>query len=911
MYNFVLDSISNMSNVEAEENGKPFCIDRAKQSRATCKKCKQKCPQGELRIAKLMSNPFGTGKMKSWHHVSCIFEQFVKQKITTKRIESAEDIDGWDLLSSEDKKEIIGKIEECNNNLEAKYGVKIFPKKIDVAQSEPSSSASSNNVIFDGKSSIHRDCYFREFRRLVAAISNVSSYLDKTKLVHDMFTKGSDGGGFKDDVTLWCKLLLPGVIKRIYNLHNKQLIKLFSRIFGTDHTSMLKHLEQGDIGETIQCFFEQSKKVKPANKSILTVIEVEKFLKELSKLTREEEQIDHFHTIISRCTGNDLKVIIRLIRHDLRMNAGPKHILQGIHSDAYEMYQSSRDLEVVVNKCLGSKSSDKTVKANVTIMTPCLPMLAEPCKSIEQAMIKCPNGMYSEIKYDGERVQVHKMGSEFKYFSRSLKPVLPHKVAHFENYIPKAFPHGKDLILDSEILMIDTNTGKPLPFGTLGVHKKNKFKDATVCLFVFDCIYFNGETLTDKPLKDRKQILKDNMTEIPNHIVFSEMQVIHDPEDLKQMIARVLKEGLEGLVLKDTYSLYEPGKRHWLKVKKDYLFEGAMADSADLIVLGAWYGSGKKGGMMSVFLMGCYDPYTQKFYTVTKVHTGHDDETLDRLQSELDMVKISCDAAKVPKWLDCNKTMIPDFVASDPKKQPVWEISGAEFTRHEVHTADGISIRFPRITKIRDDKTWDTATNLQELQSLFKKSKECTDINLLLKNSPNRKKKGTEDNDCSLPSKKLKQTSLDQEPKHTKQNTILSLTPRNNVHKPSLSTSPKANKRKLVAIENTLPDYFTGIKVLLEKGVKSKHHRWLRYFVAFGGKILDPENWRDTTHMLHLKDFTAEMLPADLNVKHVTADWIKDSVLKAEVQTENFYSVYLEPKYNYCVPVHETCETLF
>lgn len=44
-------------------------------------------------------------------------------------------------------------------------------------------------------------------------------------------------------------------------------------------------------------------------------------------------------------------------------------------------------------------------------------------------MKKCPNGMFSEIKYDGERVQVHKKGDHFSYFSRSLKPVLPHKVS--------------------------------------------------------------------------------------------------------------------------------------------------------------------------------------------------------------------------------------------------------------------------------------------------------------------------------------------------------------------------------------------------------------------------------------------------------------------------------------------------
>lgn len=107
--------------------------------------------------------------------------------------------------------------------------------------------------------------------------------------------------------------------------------------------------------------------------------------------------------------------------------------------------------------------------------------------------------MLAEVKYDGERVQVHKKGNEFRYFSRSLKPVLPHKVNIplrlsldflirkmytclfsfqvnlFKNYIPKAFPDGDDLILDSEILMIDTKTGQPLPFGTLGIHKVRLF----------------------------------------------------------------------------------------------------------------------------------------------------------------------------------------------------------------------------------------------------------------------------------------------------------------------------------------------------------------------------------------------------------------------------------------------------
>ena len=111
---------------------------------------------------------------------------------------------------------------------------------------------------------------------------------------------------------------------------------------------------------------------------------------------------------------------------------------------------------------------------------------------------------------------------------------------------------------------------------------------------------------------------------------------------------------------------------------------------------------------------------------------GHDDATLDRLQDELggNMTKIKQDFNSVPHWMNCYRQMVPDFVVKDPKKSPVWEITGAEFSKADIHTADGISIRFPRVTKIRDDKDWKTATSLNQLKQLFETSKQATDISL-------------------------------------------------------------------------------------------------------------------------------------------------------------------------------------
>ncbi|XP_074045031.1 DNA ligase 3 isoform X2 [Macrotis lagotis] len=746
-----------------------YCVDYAKRSTAGCKKCKEKIVKGVCRIGKVVPNPFSEsgGDMKEWYHIKCMFEKLQRARASTKKIEDLTELEGWEELQDPEKDQISEHIAALSSKAvstptkKATVQAKLTPTGQVVSPHKGTSPMNTNPRKFSGftaKPGIskgpspnptptlsarkcdpkHKDCLLREFRKLCAMVADKPSYNVKTQIIQDFLHKGSGGDGFHGDVYLTVKLLLPGVIKSVYNLNDKQIVKLFSRIFNCSQDDMVRDLEQGDVSETVRVFFEQSQSFPPAAKSLLTIQEVDEFLLKLSKLTKEDDQQNVLQDIASRCTANDLKCIIRLIKHDLKMNSGAKHVLDALDPNAYEAFKASRNLQDVVERVLANQQESekapgmkRTLSVQAALMTPVQPMLAEACKSIDYAMKKCPNGMFSEIKYDGERVQVHKKGDQFSYFSRSLKPVLPHKVAHFKDYIPQAFPGGQSMILDAEVLLIDTKTSRPLPFGTLGVHKKAAFQDANVCLFVFDCIYFNDISLMDRPLCERRKFLHDNMVEIPNRILFSEMKHVTRASDLADMINRVIREGLEGLVLKDVKGTYEPGKRHWLKVKKDYLNEGAMADTADLVVLGAFYGQGNKGGMMSIFLMGCYDPSSQKWCTVTKCSGGHDDATLARLQDELDMVKISKDPNKIPSWLKINKNYYPDFIVPDPKKAPVWEITGAEFSKAEAHTADGISIRFPRCTRIRDDKDWKSATNLPQLKELYQLSKEKADFTVV------------------------------------------------------------------------------------------------------------------------------------------------------------------------------------
>uniref|UniRef100_A0A8C1CBT1 DNA ligase n=1 Tax=Cyprinus carpio carpio TaxID=630221 RepID=A0A8C1CBT1_CYPCA len=841
-----------------------YCVEYAKRGTAGCKKCKDKIMKGLVRIGKIVPNPFSesAGEMKEWYHVKCIFEKLERARATTKKIDDITELEGWEELQDDDKELINKHVSELaakgNSTPKKKVQAKLnnsgqlsapladptvnAPRKFSgftASKAGSSSSSPGPSPLCDPN---HKDCLLREFRKLCAIVAEKSGYNAKTEIIRDFLTKGSGGDKFRGDLYLTVKLLLPGVVKNVYNLNDKQIVKLFSRILNCSQDEMVQDLEQGDVSETVRIFFEQSKFFPPAAKSLLTIQEVDASLSRLSQLTKEDDQQAELQDIAKMCTGNDLKCYIRLVKHDLKINSGAKHVLDAVDPNAYDAFKASRNLGDVIDRVLRNQQDAsngtgprKILSVEASLMTPVQPMLAEACKSIEYAMKKCPNGMYSEIKYDGERVQVHKNDNHFSYFSRSLKPVLPHKVAHFKDFIPQAFPGGHSMILDAEVLLIDTKTSKPLPFGTLGVHKKAAFQDAQVGLFVFDCIYFNGISLMDKPLCERRKFLHDNMVEVPNRILFSEMKHVTRAADLAEMITRVIREGLEGLVLKDIKGHYEPGKRHWLKVKKDYLNEGAMADTADLVVLGAFYGKGSNGGIMSSFLMGCYDPESRKWCTVTKCSGGYDDATLARLQKELDVIKIGKDPSKIPGWLKIVKNYYPDFIIRDPEKAPVWEITGAEFSKSEMHTADGISIRFPRCTRMRDDKDWKTATNLQQLKELYRISKENCDFDLTA--GPSK----TSQNDKSSSGGE------------------------------SGGSSPSASH----GASTTLLDIFTGVKLYLPDSVQ-EFEKLRRYFLAYDGDLVPVYDSVSATHTL---GETEDDSPA----QRVTSNWIWECIRKRRV----------------------------
>jgi DNA ligase 3 len=842
--------------------------------------------------------------MKSWYHVDCFFD--LKKAKNTKTMTCSGDVDGWELLSSDEKQMIIKKI----------------------GSEFKESSSPVKKAVAESLSSDCNDNKFSEFQRIVRRIANEPSYTSKSNILQRFLQvvrserklkKGiaiktfcsfqGTGKKFEGDVELWLRLLIPKDQKRVYNLQDKQIVKIFVTIFRSDHQDMTDDVaETGDVSETVAKFFEKSRKVKPVDNSTLSLQEVDEFLEELQNLTQEAQQVKHFETIIEKCSIGDLRTIVRLIKHDLKMNCGARHVLDAIHVDAYAAFQKSRNLKNIIKDFTGDKS--KTTKTSgLRVMTAISPMLAEPCKDFEKAIKKYPEGFYSEIKYDGERVQIHKEGDDFKFFSRNLKPVMDHKVKDIEKYLPKAFPHGNDLIIDSEILMVDTKTDQLLPFGTLGKHKKEGCSSAVTCLFIFDCLLFNGEDLTKKTMKERRKFLEENITPIKHRIVLSEYKVLKTKNDLVDMTKDVLVKGLEGLMLKGLNTVYEPGKRRWLKVKKDYLMEGALADTADLVVLGAWYGSGKNGGQFSVYLMGCLDKKSGLWKTVTKVGTGFDDRGKTKMHSRLDPLMDKFDNnSRLPKWVDIKSSMKPDALAKDPMAMPVFEVEGAEFTdsttseaTKEGHHTNPISIRFPRIKRIRDDKSPKEATNMNELMHLYEESKSGEKLDLLdkLKSKDSAAEKGKITSiftKIASTSNKRKSSSESEEEKSPKKPKVAKSPP----EIPKVAQKPK---RKSVDAEDEIPakkskvsnddGIFQNFTLFITPNIKSED---IAKFKGLGGSCTD--NSLSANLVLHGSDEIDESLENlrkiyDPKCRHYEATWLTDSLKEQKAKNPLKYYVKL------------------
>jgi hypothetical protein len=197
--------------------------------------------------------------------------------------------------------------------------------------------------------------------------------------------------------------------------------------------------------------------------------------------------------------------------------------------------------------------------------------------------------------------------------------------------------------------------------------------------------------------------------------------VAADTEKIQKFMNSAIEAGCEGIMLKHLESVYRAGSREylWIKVKREYRSE--LADTLDLVIVGALYGRGRRVGRYGALLLAAYDENQDLFRSVSKVGTGFTDQHLENFYNNLENLRISHKSPRVDTRMDQMDVWF------EPKI--VIEVIASEITLSPAHTAAlnsirenyGLALRFPKFTgKIRDDKNPEDATTVQELVKLFK-----------------------------------------------------------------------------------------------------------------------------------------------------------------------------------------------
>ncbi|EJW72841.1 hypothetical protein WUBG_16253 [Wuchereria bancrofti] len=144
-------------------------------------------------------------------------------------------------------------------------------------------------------------------------------------------------------------------------------------------------------------------------------------------------------------------------------------------------------------------------------------------------------------------------------------------------------------IIDSEIVAFDPIHETILPFQMLSTRKRKNVDDSEikvkVHVFMFDLLFWNGQSLTKSPYRKRREMLQQHF-----------------------------------------------------KLKKDYL--DTIGDTVDLTVIGAFFGTGKRTGVYGGYLLACYNPVNEEYESICKIGTGLTDDDLRQQHQYFEELRI-------------------------------------------------------------------------------------------------------------------------------------------------------------------------------------------------------------------------------------------------------------------------------
>lgn len=417
----------------------------------------------------------------------------------------------------------------------------------------------------------------------------------------------------------------------------------------------------------------------------LTLAETSERFDALAVARGPTEKLDHLQEFLARLSGVEAKYVVKIITGDLRIGLKEGLVEEAIAAASGRPLVEVREANLLCGDLGAVFRAAATGDLTGITLQPFRPlqfMLASPEPTAEAIVARLPPPIWLEEKYDGIRCQLHKVGSRVELFSRDLHRITP----QFPDLATAAGDLPGDFIADGELLA--WKDGRALPFAELQKRLGRRGDDfflgaeIPVGLSIYDLLWRDGQVLLKESLRERRRQLEALIPADHAKLQIAPITSAHTAVEIEAAFLRARERGNEGLMAKDPASTYTPGRRGlaWLKLKKAYA-------TLDVVVVAVEYGHGKRRDVLSDYTFAIRDTATDRLLTVGKAYSGLTDVEIAALTAHF-----------LDHTLEVHgrvRTVQPDTVLE------IAFDSIQPSTRHQ----SGYALRFPRIARIRTDKT--------------------------------------------------------------------------------------------------------------------------------------------------------------------------------------------------------------
>lgn len=559
---------------------------------------------------------------------------------------------------------------------------------------------------------------YLKLAELYESLSSTTKRLEKTDILSKFLKELSESD--RDVLYLLMGDIYPEYNEKKIGISNQLVIKAISKAIGVNSDKVVSEWKSiGDLGKVAEKLTKNKKQITLQSHILTTekVLENMRKLPELEGKGTVDKKISLITELLTSASPIESLYIVRTLIGDLRIGIKESTIRDAMLSAFFESRKEfaekiqdainkTNDLAEVFDIVKKGKIGELS-KLKVEIGKPIKVMLAQKAKTIKEGFEIVGKPAALEYKYDGFRLLIHKKGNDVALFTRRLENVtkqFPEVVDYIKKYVK-----GDSFILDSEAVGFDSKTKEYKPFQSISQRIRRKYdiekmrEELPVEVNVFDVLFYNGKSLLGQSFRERTELVAKIIDDKPYKIIHSKQIITDDEKKAEAFYKQALKDNQEGVMMKNLDAPYDPGKRvgNMIKIKPE-------ERDFDLVITGGEYGTGKRSGWISSFILSCRSG--DKFLEIGKVGTGFKEKKDEGVSFEELTEKI--------------KPLITEEKGKEVKVKPkiVVAVTYQEIQKSPTYSS-GFALRFPRFTALRPDKPLSEITSLKEVEKDFENQK--------------------------------------------------------------------------------------------------------------------------------------------------------------------------------------------